>query len=214
MVRDVNLIEYLPEFLRVYREFIILFKAMGEEVQICEDETEIIFNNQFINDCNEKGIEKFEKLLGIIPNSFDNLQGRISRVLQRWNDSLPYTYRNLIEKLNNLCGEGNYLILPEFEKYKLKIVVQLPLSSQVEELELYMKTVMPANIEWSLENRIIREPKTYSNLCSVTVQRIYRQIETNEVTDIVERNVQKEISITDGVLIKLIRHHVNNAEEK
>lgn len=120
--------------------------AENPEFQTIEDVSEAIKNNQFILTCDENGISRFEQLLNIVPNNNDTLNVRISRVLARWNDTIPYTYSSLIEKLKIICGDGNYQIVPNFKEYEMELIVNLPLSGQVEELDYMLSYMIPANI--------------------------------------------------------------------
>ena len=81
MIREVELLNHLPLFIQEYREIREIMKSENPEIQSLEDETEIIFNNQFIQSCNLKGIAKFEELMKITPEINDTLESRISRVL-------------------------------------------------------------------------------------------------------------------------------------
>ena len=146
MIRDVDLISYLPQFIQEYREIKHIMNAENPEFQTIEDVSEAIKNNQFILTCDENGISRFEQLLNIVPNNNDTLNVRISRVLARWNDTIPYTYSSLIEKLKIICGDGNYQIVPNFKEYEMELIVNLPLSGQVEELDYMLSYMIPANI--------------------------------------------------------------------
>lgn len=176
MIRQTNLISYLPQFVQEYREIKQVMIGETPEIQILEDETEIIKNNQFILTCDEVGIRRFEILLGITPNPDDTLDARISRVITRWNDSIPYTYRGLIDKLNIMCGEGNYTILPNFNAYELELVVSLPLSGQVEELDYMLDYMIPANIKVTSNNLLHHEADAKVFLGGTTVQTSYFNI--------------------------------------
>lgn len=156
MIREVNLLSFLPEFVQEYREIKHIMNSEQPEIQKLEDETEIIKNNQFILSCDTDGIERFENLLGITPKPDDTLDARKSRVITRWNDSIPYTYKGLQEKLNVMCGEGNYLLIPSFNEYGLEIVVSLPLSGQADELDYMLSYMIPANIVVTSRNNMVR----------------------------------------------------------
>ena len=156
MIREVNLLSFLPEFVQEYREIKHIMNSEQPEIQKLEDETEIIKNNQFILSCDIDGIVRFENLLGITPKPDDTLDARKSRVITRWNDSIPYTYKGLKEKLNVMCGEGNYLLIPSFNEYGLEIVVSLPLSSQADELDYMLSYMIPANIVVTSRNNMVR----------------------------------------------------------
>ncbi len=156
MIREVNLLSFLPEFVQEYREIKNIMNSEQPEIQKLEDETEIIKNNQFILSCDIDGIARFENLLGITPKPDDTLDARKSRVITRWNDSIPYTYKGLKEKLNVMCGEGNYLLIPSFNEYGLEIVVSLPLSGQADELDYMLSYMIPANIVVTSRNNMVR----------------------------------------------------------
>ena len=156
MIREVNLLSFLPEFVQEYREIKHIMNSEQPEIQKLEDETEIIKNNQFILSCDIDGIARFENLLGITPKPDDTLDARKSRVITRWNDSIPYTYKGIKEKLNVMCGEGNYLLIPSFNEYGLEIVVSLPLSGQADELDYMLSYMIPANIVVTSRNNMVR----------------------------------------------------------
>ena len=170
MNRQADLLSMLPLFVQEYREIRHIMAAQLPEIQTLDDETEIIKNNQFILSCDLVGITRFEKLLGITPNPDDNLYARISRVIIRWNDSIPYTYRALMRKLVLLCGEGNFTLLPNFNEYELEIVASLSLSGQVEEFEHLLSYMIPANIKVISTNSISRTVGGTAYLGGTTVR--------------------------------------------
>lgn len=152
MIRDVELLNHLPLFLQEYREIRAIMQTENPEIQIAEDETEIIFNNQFIQSCNLKGISRFESLMGITPEINDTLESRISRVLTRWNDTVPYTFIVLCQKLNTLCEKDNYEIERNINKYTMDITTHLELPGQVDELDYILDYIIPANIVVTSKN--------------------------------------------------------------
>ena len=154
MIRDVELLKHLPLFVQEYREIRAIMNAENPEFQSAEDETEIIFNNQFIQSCNIKGIAKFESLMGITPEPDDTLQSRISRVLTRWNDTVPYTFIVLCQRLDLLCGKDNYEIVRNIDKYTMDITTHLELTGQAEELDYMLGYMIPANIAMTVNNKI------------------------------------------------------------
>lgn len=154
MIRDVELLKSLPLFIQEYREIREIMKAENPDFQSYSDETEIILNNQFIQSCNETGISRFEKMMGITSSEDESLQGRISKVLSRWNDSIPYTFILLCRKLNALCGQNNYEITRNINEYTMEILTHLEYLGQVEELEYLTSYMIPANIDYKLNNKI------------------------------------------------------------
>ena len=153
--REINLKGYIPFFMREYGEIKELLEAENPEFQLQWDESERLKDNLFILTCDEDGITRFEKMLHITPNPDDSLQARISRVITRWNDALPYTYKSLLQKLEVLCGAGNYQVIPDFGNYEMTVVAYLPLAGQTSELDYLLSYIVPANIAVTSVNTIV-----------------------------------------------------------
>lgn len=151
MIRDINLLHYLPLFVQEYREIKQIMQAEEPEFQLVADESEVVKNNQFITTCDENGIARFEKILHITPTAEDTLQSRISRVLIRWNDAVPYTWKIFLQKMQTLCG-NNFTVEPDWNAYTLHIITHLDLYGQIDELENMLDYIMPCNILVTAEN--------------------------------------------------------------
>lgn len=151
MIRDVDLIKYLPQYVQNYREIQYIMKSLDPELQTIEDETEIIKDNQFISSCNEVGISMFEKMLGIYPLAEDDLQIRIDRVLLKWRDYPPYTLRYLINVLNDLYGSENYEFIEDFNNYTFNIkFVNNYTPSDLIAFYKYICGIKPANLVFNV----------------------------------------------------------------
>ena len=102
MIREVDLVSYLPEFMQLYKEPIEILKAENPEFQIIWKVADKAFYNRFISTADDYGISRFENILGIYPNATDTLENRRMRLQSRWFNKIPYTIRNLAEKINNI----------------------------------------------------------------------------------------------------------------
>lgn len=87
MIREVDLVSYLPEFLREYIELKKILDVQQPEVQLLEDLTEKLKDNQFILFADTQGIEKFEQMLKIQALDDDTLENRRFRIMSRWNNN-------------------------------------------------------------------------------------------------------------------------------
>lgn len=154
MIRDVKLIEHLPQFVQNYREIQHIMNAENPELQVVEDESEIIKNNLFIISSDLNGIKRFESILKISPSKDDTLESRISRVLTRWNDVVPYTWKSFINRLNTLCGSGEFTINKLFDIYQLEIETHLDLPGQVDELQYLFSYMIPSNLVVVSNNKL------------------------------------------------------------
>ena len=159
---NVNLLEYLPKFMQEYREIRRIIQSEEPEFKILWNLFKKVFNNQFIQYCDEDGISKFEEMLELHRYENDTLEIRIFRVLTYWNDQIPYTWRVLVNKMNQLCGTGNYELKPNFNSYELGVTTKFDDSKKYDELNNMLKTILPANLEFKSIN--ILTPKVVNNV--------------------------------------------------
>ena len=146
MSREIVLIDYLPPFLQGYREIQAIMTAENPEFQAVSDEGQVVLDNTFIMYCSEKGIARFEKMLGIYPLPTDTLDSRRSRVLTRWNEQLPYTMRTLKQQLEALCGKDGYSIELYNDAYTIEVKVNLIAKSNFDDVDALLQRVIPANM--------------------------------------------------------------------
>lgn len=127
MVREVDLMSYIPDFLKEYLEMSVIQSVIQPEIQIMEDETENLFKNQFIKNSDSLNLKRYEKMLKIYPLSSDTLEDRRFKILSKWNRMIPYTKATLKNRLSMLCGDDGYLL--EIKPQKV-IFVRVALKSK------------------------------------------------------------------------------------
>lgn len=154
MIREIDLVSYLPPFIAEYKETNITLTAEHPEFVLVWKAADRALKNEFIATADEYGIGRFEEILHILPSHDDTLESRRSRVQSRWFTSLPYTWRMLIRKLTALCGEKDFTVTKQFDFYRIDLDVSLELFGQVEELERIIETMLPCNMTAVLRNQI------------------------------------------------------------
>ena len=154
MVRDVDLIKYLPLFVAEYEEIQEITESENPEFRLAIKKVSQAKENQFIISADEEGISRFERLLGIRPKEQASLEDRRKEILARWNDVSVYTYKGLILRLNQLLGVGNYEIYPRFDDYELELEYRNKAG-----FESYIREIIPANIALSTQLAIVSESK-------------------------------------------------------
>lgn len=159
---NVNLLSYLPQFMQDYREIRNIMSSEEPELRLLWELLRKVFNNQFIQSCDEDGINKFEEMLELHRYENDTLEIRIFRVLTYWNDQIPYTWRVLVNRMDQLCGVGNYELRPNFNAYELGITTKFDDAKKYDELNNMLKTILPANLGFNSIN--ILTPKVVNTL--------------------------------------------------
>lgn len=154
MIREVDLVSYLPAFMADYKEIHTALTAENPEFILVWKAADRVLQNEFIATADEYGISRFEKMLKILPFREDTLESRRARVQSRWFTTLPYTWRMFIQKLIALCGENNFIVTKQFDFYRIDLVMQLELFGQLEELEKLIEAMLPCNMVVGIKNEL------------------------------------------------------------
>ena len=143
MIRQVDLVSYLPPYLQAYREQVAALAAENPEFLLIWDAVDKVLYNHFICTADEYGISRYEKILGIRPTEDDNLESRRSRVQIQWVNLVPYTMRTFVQKLKVLCGDTSYAVSGNFkETYELSVITDLENVGQVDELNNLFQEIL------------------------------------------------------------------------
>lgn len=143
MVREVELIKYLPNYVADYREIKSTTIAEDPEFKLTWEEIDRARNNQFLETCDNEGLERFEKLLGI-KNAIKSIDMR--KVVIR--SKLFLQDFDLIGYLSSLYGPDNFSVL--VSGYNLFINLFTKFDDIKKELEATLKEKVPANLVTSI----------------------------------------------------------------
>lgn len=171
MTKTVDLVSYLPPFMADFKEISVTLEAENPEFVLVWKAADRVLQNEFIESADEYGISRFEKILNILPSTEDTLESRRARVQARWFNTIPYTLKAFLAKLVALCGDSDFTVTKEYEKYTIRILTNLELFGQVEELEHIIESMMPCNMIVISLNEIPCDAKGFAfiagGVCSV-----------------------------------------------
>lgn len=136
-----------------------------------------VLNNTFIMYCDKDGIQRFEKLLNIVGSDNESLEFRQSRVMVRWNDSVPYTLKALTNKLIAMQGNNDIQII--LEGYKILIITHMDNAGQSDSLWDLFNTMIPCNMDITHKN-LVRCGS--SGIIFIAAGTNYTQMTANEYT--------------------------------
>lgn len=154
MIRDVNLLSYLPPFMTKFKEIAAALDAENPEFVLVWKAADRVLQNEFIETADEYGISRFEEILNILPSKEDTLESRRSRVFSRWFNTISYTLKALIAKLEALCGDSDFTIIKGYDNYTITIIVDLKMFGQVDELDHILESMIPCNMIVDSRNEI------------------------------------------------------------
>lgn len=164
--KEINLLSYLPPFLREYEETKAALNAEDPEFKLLWEQAGKVLDSSFIDRADEYGIKRFEKLLGILPDADSDLEARRSVVKARWLSKLPYTYRMLLRQLGIICS-GDFSVSRSFETdYFLRVVSHLRDYGKTLEVKKLLDEMIPANMRFDYYNSVTfksdKDPALYT----------------------------------------------------
>lgn len=159
---DRKLIDYLPEVLKTYKEFIELMRVEQPQIEALWDACDSLMNEGFLDTETEVGAAKWESILDIKPKNTDSLEIRNFRIHGRLVEDLPYTERTFCKQLAALCGEDGYSCKLDYDKFSLQIKVALTSKKLKDEVQSLAERIVPQNYILDIDlmyntHRIIRE---------------------------------------------------------
>lgn len=149
MIRNVNLLGHLPPFVQDFREIRAITNAEDPEFQLAVDDSERLKDNIFILHTDESGIKRFEDMFGFTSSKNDDLQNRQMNVLAHYTNSVTYTMRGLVERLDMLCGANNYTLKLFPDKYVMEIELYPRVENLLDTISSMLVDMIPANLLWT-----------------------------------------------------------------
>jgi hypothetical protein len=149
-----EMLGYLPEYLREFEEIRQLLAAEDPHITALVDASVCCVDEQYIQTATDYGLSKFESLLGIHPDPTATLDERRKTVLAMWFNSLPFTERQLKNRIIALQGDDNVDVSVDYGTYDIAIATRLLYEGQVSDLMHILRTMVPANMTYAVENLI------------------------------------------------------------
>ncbi|MBM6821231.1 putative phage tail protein [Fusobacterium mortiferum] len=206
-MREVNILNYLPEFMQEYKEIKCILELENKELQKEYEEIERAFNNSFIFSTDKQGIAIFEKMMKIYPKSTDTLQERQNRVYAKWNAVLPYTWKWLGEYLTAYFNDTNTVATPVLFNQDYRLDIRLKKEEQFNEHDYNvfkeLRVLIPANLTLNIVN-VIPEKRGDFFIKSAVIYKLKKQIEDKAV-DTVSTG---EYFIRSGIVYKIKKEMV------
>ena len=138
-----ELISYLPYYMREYREINEIMSAEEREFAVLRKETEGCASNFFIDTADENGIKRFEKMLGIQSGADESLDYRRFRLKAKLTESRT----NVINILDSIVSDGGWTVEYDSENYRLEVILDLENKNYMDEVYEALDRAIPANIE-------------------------------------------------------------------
>lgn len=180
MAREIDLLGYWMPVLRQLKEFKEIAKAETPELKYILEQIERTLNNMFIETADEYGIKRFEDMMGIYPEAGASLETRRFNVLVKWNDKVPYTEKELYNRLISICGDDNFSVNPDYKNYFVEVITHLGIEGAFDTISSILQDMIPCNLVLDLKNTLEEGNTTPFSVAVVSCVAMRYQI-TNDI---------------------------------
>ena len=153
MIREVDLISYLPPFMAAYKEISTTLAAENPEFALVWQAADRVLKNEYIATAADYGLSRFERMLGIIPADGEPLEFRRQAVMLKWVERLPYTIRRLRECLSAALGDDGYMLYERHQEYLLDVVLVNKDDGVCRAIDRMLSAWLPMNMGYRMESR-------------------------------------------------------------
>lgn len=154
MARIIDVNKYLPPVVKNAREFKKIADAENPEFNLQWENIDIVWANQYVMESTIEGVERWEKIINILPRTNDTLRDRKIRILSYINRTLPFTMKVLLNYLESVCGSGNYSAILDPVAYTLQIQTIGLSEFAIEDLTEMFDIMIPADIVYTYTNQV------------------------------------------------------------
>lgn len=123
-----------------------IYKTEEKTGSKLDQDIESVEQDIFVDSATKKGIAQREKILNIIPQDTDTLEERRFKVKTKWNDQYPYTYGDLLQRLDILLGKGAYTITLSSDKMEMTCMLELKVEKMYDAFKKMVEEIVPLNI--------------------------------------------------------------------
>lgn len=178
-----------------------ILDAVETELNTVEYLQKKVRTDAFIKTATIDRIKDYERILGIVNESNDNIEARRAFILSIFTNELPFTLPKLKEGLNTIAGFNNWTIEVIPEEYKMVIEIVENTKGLIEEIANTFYQFIPAHIFWEVIKRVIENINGELYLQGYNTQKLNFEVsETDNAkdrTDLPQEPEQPEIENPD-----------------
>ena len=179
-----KLMRQLPHWFKPVIEYIAIMRAYAFMLADCENTANGIQDNFFIQTADSETLSVWERLLGISVKPTDTIGFRRERILSKLDQTVPFTYWHLKERLTELFGNEFVLTIDPAE-CTLDILVTSGRYGAIDLLNDLVYNVIPAHLDVH-SNQIVEQYIKSSQYIATYMTRV------------VERNINVSVESLAG----------------
>lgn len=182
MAKEVDILSYLPPVLYEIKELMEIANIENPALSSLWREIETSLDNLFVIISSERGIARYERMLKLNVPANDSLETRRFRVLTRYQEQAPYSYKVLKQTLDNLLGVGKYKIDRNVSTKVLNVKIELTAKGMFDSVVFMLERITPQNMVLKVELRYnqytLLSKFTHSQLSKFTHEQLRNEVLT------------------------------------
>ena len=173
-----ELIDYLPEHLKKFKEFQEINRVLQDVIDSIAGSADTLVNNCYINECDANSIAHYERIYSITPEPTDTLEQRKNRIIQKLSFSPRNNIDNLYARVAEFCGDDEYSISYEPQKNNLTIATSFEDSSRYVEFCEYIESTLPMNMYYEVSNDFERTLSVDNGVRNTIISKKVKRVES------------------------------------
>lgn len=173
-------IDFIPPVYANIKEFQELAKSYNVELVCIFNRLDEVHNNFFIDSLNEYGCSRWENILGLKSNSSFTIDERRFAIKGKLVGQRPYTYKKLVNLLDNLVGAESYKMELDYNTNHLLVKLDLGAKRMMYTAKDLLENVVPQNISLEVEllynTHEILSNTTHGNLAKYTHEALKEEV--------------------------------------
>jgi len=145
-LRVIDLAARLPLFLRQVREFGKLTGTEDEEFRLFYGSLDRLWDDGFIRTASERGVRRWESILGIRPGAGDTLEYRRQRILQEFSKIVQISLDFIKNRVSELYGD-DFVLTMDPKLCRMTLLITTDQYESVVLLYDFLRDTIPANLE-------------------------------------------------------------------
>lgn len=168
--------EYWPRCLQELVEFQQIANAEQPEFENALSDVRTAADDFFLSTLSEYGCQRWEAIMGLSAAPGDTLEARRERILIKYLDQLPYTYRSLLKYLKTVSDD--FTVTLNNQAYDLFIRIRLEGYSQRDALVATLGQMIPANLILRMKTDIPQKDAPAQTAACSTMVTLNRHVYT------------------------------------
>lgn len=136
-----------PEIFTNIPEIAHIYELNNKQSNELEQALERLDNNIFLDRMDAETCERWEKILEITAFDNDTLKDRRFRIKLKVLEKLPYSYRVIVKKLDNICQDG-YVFVIDDKKLSAEVKLSLKSKKMITDVDKMLDNTIPLNMTY------------------------------------------------------------------